>query len=629
MDPSSHAASGRQTPPRGWLERTDRELVATARGAGALRLGLGDGLRRLQETGGYLELGFPSLGAYALERLGRKRRWAEDTARVARQLAPLPLIRAALAEGRVSWSMAELLAREACADTEATLLATALATTVRDMRAKLAAARAGATTSATVDDPPEPDLEPDDERRTLQLTVDRVSAWAYELTRRFVHAQTGATSDDAVIEALLAEGMVTLQLRHPELKRELDASARAAAWDQRRELERRLAELAAEDRFHRTDAERDVVVAVATAKIAPPPRDPVALDAHLRALSSRLQRRDHRLGARARRLWAVDGWSHLGYASPTQYAHERLGCSLAAVKARMTLARRCDLVPEVAVALDDGALGFEAARLVSRVADPTTVDAWLQRAACRTVKHLQEEVEAVETIARADGLTGSLAPPDADTMEQYLDLERAMLDGTVAELLAHGGQMSGGGGPQSTPGFGAPTDPSQMSGEPESVTRQNESGVGTRRGTGRVALRLRLRADLVAFWRDVERWFRDAGERGEFVDFLVRTFWHTWLFRDPADRVAYQQIYERERFHCASPVCSNRDLTPHHLVFRSRGGGEEDANLVGLCVVCHLELVHQGRLRAEPPADHVRWTLGRAPLLVVDGRRAERLGQLG
>jgi len=28
-------------------------------------------------------------------------------------------------------------------------------------------------------------------------------------------------------------------------------------------------------------------------------------------------------------------------------------------------------------------------------------------------------------------------------------------------------------------------------------------------------------------------------------------------------------------------------------------------------VVCHLDLVHGGRITAEPPASRVRWTIGR------------------
>ena len=39
--------------------------------------------------------------------------------------------------------------------------------------------------------------------------------------------------------------------------------------------------------------------------------------------------------------------------------------------------------------------------------------------------------------------------------------------------------------------------------------------------------------------------------------------------------VAYGHIYARDGFECQSPLCTRRDVTPHHLVFRSHGGGDE------------------------------------------------------
>ncbi len=78
-------------------------------------------------------------------------------------------------------------------------------------------------------------------------------------------------------------------------------------------------------------------------------------------------------------------------------------------------------------------------------------------------------------------------------MAEYIDLERAMVDGRVADLVTGGGQMSGdpgdssvNGDPGSTPGFGTP--PGQMSG-------------ALRPGAGRVSLRFHLRADLAQLWR--------------------------------------------------------------------------------------------------------------------------------
>ncbi len=49
-------------------------------------------------------------------------------------------------------------------------------------------------------------------------------------------------------------------------------------------------------------------------------------------------------------------------------------------------------------------------------------------------------------------------------------------------------------------------------------------------------------------------------------------------------------------------------------------GGDEDGIVASVCVACHLELVPCGRLVAEPPAGHIRWILGRSPVLEVAGR---------
>jgi hypothetical protein len=92
--------------------------------------------------------------------------------------------------------------------------------------------------------------------------------------------------------------------------------------------------------------------------------------------------------------------------------------------------------------------------------------------------------------------------------------------------------------------------------------------------------------------------------------------------------VAWGQVYLRDRCRCSSPVCSRRDITPHHLQFRSAGGGDEDDNLASLCTWCHLYGVHGGRIRATGTAGNIRWELGvrEAPCVRVEGRR--RLAEL-
>src|SRR5688572_21272485 len=86
--------------------------------------------------------------------------------------------------------------------------------------------------------------------------------------------------------------------------------------------------------------------------------------------------------------------------------------------------------------------------------------------------------------------------------------------------------------------------------------------------------------------------------------------------------VAYGHIYVRDRYRCSSPVCNRRDVTPHHLQFRSAGGSDDDDNVAAVCTWCHLFGVHGGRIRAEGTAERIHWELGAVdrPCLVVDGR---------
>jgi hypothetical protein len=58
------------------------------------------------------------------------------------------------------------------------------------------------------------------------------------------------------------------------------------------------------------------------------------------------------------------------------------------------------------------------------------------------------------------------------------------------------------------------------------------------------------------------------------------------------------RVFERDGFRCTVPGCtSQRNLHAHHVLFRSRGGGDEDANLTTLCAAHHQRCVHAGVIR--------------------------------
>src|SRR5215471_3912898 len=100
------------------IEWLDSELSRVALGVGALRLGLAEGLEALARCGGHHELGFASVEAYALERCERSTRWVQASRALARRLAGLPAMRAALVSGEIQWCMAQVIASAACAADE-------------------------------------------------------------------------------------------------------------------------------------------------------------------------------------------------------------------------------------------------------------------------------------------------------------------------------------------------------------------------------------------------------------------------------------------------------------------------------------------------------------------------------
>jgi len=183
--------------------RIDARLAALGRGLGALRLRLGEGLLRLEAVGGAQALGFPTFESYCQEALERSGRWGADARSLARRLAGLPRLRAALVEGRLGWAMVELLARVATIEDEADWLEEATHSTVRAMRLRVNA-------------PPE-EVDERPVRVTISRTVDRIDAWAFERARAMLEAVgvDGGYGSDGAIEAMLAEGLTELMARGP------------------------------------------------------------------------------------------------------------------------------------------------------------------------------------------------------------------------------------------------------------------------------------------------------------------------------------------------------------------------------------------------------------------------------
>jgi hypothetical protein len=304
--------------------------------------------------------------------------------------------------------------------------------------------------------------------------------------------------------------------------------------------------------------------------------------------------------------------------------------SRSSLLARRALAVRLEALPYIAEALGAAHLGVEAALQVARVATPSTQRAWVERARHRTIKHLREEVAAALTAQRISG-ESDCPPPAVTETDAFHELERAASSGRI-------GQLWSAAAPRQAASVSAP--PGEVTSAARrawhvmlaSLTEWLGGGVQMsavpatqRRRAGRVSIRLRVSLATRDAWRGLETQARRWLPRGmSWLRFCCLSLWRAWRHLLNPD-VAYGQIYIRDRYRCTSPVCNRRDITPHHLQFRSRGGSDNDDNVAAVCVWCHLFGIHGGRIRAEGTASDIRWELGAPgePCLVVHGR--ERL----
>jgi hypothetical protein len=95
---------------------------------------------------------------------------------------------------------------------------------------------------------------------------------------------------------------------------------------------------------------------------------------------------------------------------------------------------------------------------------------------------------------------------------------------------------------------------------------------------------------------------------GHFLDMMVTHFLEVHAGKR---RVAQRQrILERDGYRCKVPGCSSRrSLQIHHITYRSRGGSDDDCNLVTLCLAHHLRGVHEGHIIIEGEASRIRVTM--------------------
>ena len=299
--------------------------------------------------------------------------------------------------------------------------------------------------------------------------------------------------------------------------------------------------------------------------------DAFGLDREMRAGVAALHSIDVELGAQLWRLVDLRIYRSLGFSSFDAYARERVGISPAKARALVMVERKVRDTPELARAYRSGALSWARTLAILPVAEGTFASAWIARAQEVMVRRLHDQVEWA--LDMRDACERPATPPEVGTALERPDLQTCARP--EREVADHRVTFFG----------------------PASVVALFRAGVAARTERGEPQ------------WRGFERLLRHAIAEWEALP----------RHHDP--------IFARDGWRCCVPGCTaRRSLEDHHIVFRSRGGGNEQWNRLAACNWHHHQGIHGYVVRASGRApDDVTWELGlrsgQAPLMRLHGER--------
>ncbi len=552
----------------------EARLVAEARRPAGLRRAVARVAGRLVATRAWERLGFARLGDYAVECAGVSARELRDLARVDAALARLPGLDVAFGRGEIGWTQLRLLCRVATEDDERRWLELASRLTTRALAREVRAVdRVAREPLSTVDE--------ESDRRdgiVLRLTPRARSRWwgARQVGSRVAGH---ALSHGAFAEVLVAEVMSGVGVDGDVAP---DETERAHARDR-----------------GGSRVESSEIVGRRVPSLAPPPSPEIAalerglaeadafeLDRRLR-LAVRMEARG--LARVARLLADVVAWGlhrDAGYNGLDRYAEERLGISASRARALLRIERAARTCAPLREALAAGRLSWVQAHALV----PLLLEAASGRHRAEWVDHAQR----VSVRRLGD------------------DVERALASGDFAP-------------PPLAPGPGTPT----LESDPAGL--QPGANADSAKETARLFFTVPLevgplfRAILATVQRRIERIRGRPATRSDALEAMLDHALAAWQPERPSARERREwAVFERDGWRCTAPGCTSyRRLERHHVVFRSRGGGDEPSNLTTLCAWHHRRGIHDGVLRCTGAAPgRLRFELGLragAPALAAFG----------
>jgi hypothetical protein len=307
------------------------------------------------------------------------------------------------------------------------------------------------------------------------------------------------------------------------------------------------------------------------------------LDEALRAVLDSMRSIDWQLGRLLATFMRLSLHRHVGYPSFATYVSDRLGLSS---RKAGSLARiegnPADGRGALAAAYRAGRISWVRALALLPVMSQRHGEAWIERAERVTVRRLRDEVQWALDMRDRAWLFMELVPPPLGRKLQHTDAEadrqmRALYDADMVEQI-------------------------------KQRPRLDNSCL---RFSGPVSV-IELFHEVLRAYADAENAWEPAWKALERILVHVKTQWSAVpRHRNP--------IHERDGFRCRVPACSSRrNLQEHHVLYRSRGGGNARGNRISICAWHHLRGIHGGHVRAHGDADEgIHWQLG-TKLVLVD-----------
>lgn len=602
---------------------------------------------------GWFIFGHARLEDHSRERFGRSGQWLRDMAALGDGFSRLRGLAEAFVGddggaplGRVA---ATQIARVATAESVAAWIALARGSTIRQLKEAVRAARA-----AGLDRPParkdviscaaEPagqstpetgggsspprDLGPADEqdRRSVRFLVPRAVKAAFDETLELHRAVSGhEASVTSFVEALVGEALAgpcppdveiaALRRTDPRANLEKILARATRNWSRLPGHSPGRPSEEHDDRIrHALEGAARALECADQWEAWAGRGDAVRLDARIRGFLDAEEALQRELGRLLREMADRGTWARLMFNGVGHYAEQRLGMGRTVTLNRARLARSLDRFPRLREAHEAGDVGFEAALLVVRAlgrdpADDASERAWIERAAGCTVKRLRDEVRIIHRRQAREPGAAAGRPLDNADWHASLRLDPGTLRERVLGLAASAVRTE------------ARPDVFVRLRLPADLAASFVAAVESRR------LQLTRLADSVPWhepWPDREappsllaaRGFSVRCRRAPaWVGLLALLEEYVTVWDDPAamPRRRSDEVYRRDGWRCAAPGCTSRQhLEDHHVIYRSRRGGDETSNRVCVCRFHHQRGEHGGlaSCRGKAPLNVV-WRLGR------------------